>query len=225
MKLFGDVLICASCINELSEIKSFDTLDLKTGEVYNLSSDIDILITGVGAWLPVFTLQNVLLKKKYDLVIFVGICGEYDFDKDLCQLYVVSKTTFVDMGFEDENQNFVSIIGSRFFGDCDFGFQSGYLVNPLSEKFAMDYGLKAVTCNTVARCCTDEKRINFLTEKHHAQIETMESAAFAFVCLNLNQKFVELRCSSNYVLPKKQKKWQVKPAIAKLNEFLETYFF
>ena len=215
MKLHKKLLICASCQKELSGILKEEKFSI--GKVFELNQATDILISGVGTWLSVYNLTKLFSERSYDLAIFVGICGVYNENEELLQLYSVKKTTFSDCGFETPEGDFVSVIGTEFLDKNSFGFSDGYFHNDIVFS-----GLTPTICNTVSRCITKKEYVKKMLEKFPAEIETMESAAFAMVCINEKQKFLEIRCGSNYVAPKKEKKWQVKPAIEKLNYFLSS---
>ena len=208
MKLHKKLLIAASTKNELSAAKKLTE-----------TADTDIFITGTGTFLPVYTLTKLFSERLYDLAVFFGICGVYDQNEDLLNLYSVEKTIFADSGIEDENQNFIPLTESNFFNKNAFKMSDGYFFNP----WAKDSGFETADCNTVNCCVTKKAHVEKMLKKFPAKIETMESAAFALVCLNENQKFLEIRCSSNYVAPKNEKKWQVLPAIKKLGETID-YF-
>ena len=208
MKLHKKLLIAASTKNELSGAKKLTE-----------TADTDIFITGTGTFLPVYTLTKLFSEREYDLAIFFGICGVYDKNEDLLKLYSVEKTVFSDCGIEDENQNFLPLKDSNFFDENAFKMSDGWFINPSAKIF----GFETAACNTVNRCVTEKSHVGKMLKTFPAKIETMESAAFALVCLNENQKFLEIRCSSNYVAPKNEKKWQVLPAIKKLGETID-YF-
>jgi len=208
MKLHKKLLIAASTKNELSASKKLTE-----------TADTDIFITGTGTFLPVYTLTKLFSERQYDLTVFFGICGVYDQNEDLLKLYSIEKTIFSDCGTEDGNGNFIPLKDTGFFDKNAFKMSDGYFVNP----WAKDSGFETAACNTVSRCVTEKSHVEKMLKTFPAKIETMESAAFALVCLNEKQKFLEIRCSSNYVAPKNEKKWQVLPAIKKLGETID-YF-
>ena len=60
-----------------------------------------------------------------------------------------------------------------------------------------------------------------LFEKFNADIESMEGAAFHYVCLLRKANFVQIRSISNIVGERDKTKWKMKEAIASLNNELE----
>ena len=57
-------------------------------------------------------------------------------------------------------------------------------------------------------------------EKFSADIETMEGAAFHYVCLHQQINFLQLRSISNIVGERDKTKWKTKEAINNLNDEL-----
>ena len=72
----------------------------------------------------------------------------------------------------------------------------------------------AITINEIT---TNENRISILNEKYHPAVESMEGAAFHFVCLQENIPFLQLRAVSNYVGERDKSKWKIDLAIKNLN--------
>ena len=60
---------------------------------------------------------------------------------------------------------------------------------------------------------------NFLVtpEKYHPDIETMEGAAFFYVCSREKIPFMALRAVSNIVEPRDREKWNIELALANLS--------
>ena len=101
------LLLCAACANELSKVGDGSLSALKTGFVTHINSNIDVLITGVGIFQTVYHLTRALSECEYEIMLSAGIAGDYDSDRQLCQLFSVQKTVFADCGFETANGNFV----------------------------------------------------------------------------------------------------------------------
>jgi futalosine hydrolase len=56
--------------------------------------------------------------------------------------------------------------------------------------------------------------------KYCCDIESMEGAAFHYVCLQEGVPFAQVRAVSNYVTPRDKSQWKMKVAITNLNEWL-----
>ena len=76
---------------------------------------------------------------------------------------------------------------------------------------------KGITVNKV----TDDQVQNQLRkEKFSADIETMEGAAFHYVCLQQKNNFLQLRSISNNVGERDKQQWKTEEAIQNLNTAL-----
>ena len=198
--------MCAACSNELKHVTN---------------SNAYRLITGVGIFQTVYNLTLALAQKKYDLVITAGIAGDYNRDRDLNQMFMIEKSTFTDTGFEDEEGGFLPLIGSTFL-DCNKPpFRERYIYNNVSDEIADKIKLPTATANTVSRTCTDPIHVASLLQQFPADLETMESAAYSYVCALQNVQYAEIRCTSNHILPKKQEKWQIDGALRTLGTHVD----
>ena len=212
------LLLCAACANELSKVGDGRLSALKTGFVTPINSNIDVLITGVGIFQTVYHLTRALMECEYEIMLSAGIAGDYDPDRQLCQLFSVQKTAFADCGFESANGNFAPIAGSKFLDDNLPPFQSGYIINDMANTI----DLPMATANTVNRTCTEPKYVSKLLKKFPADLETMESAAMSYVCAKQHVPHAEIRCTSNHIVPKNQEKWQLEDALCKLGTYVDT---
>lgn len=219
-----NLLVCASCPAELSEFQLVRGRELATGKLLELDGGVHVLVSGVGSWLSAFNLTKVLTLNAYSLVLFVGICGEYDMGRELRRMVHVDRAAFADCGFDRGGGVFESIVGSKFLPKDSFPFSDGWLVNnlavsPTKEKAtSMVASLPRASANTVQRCCYDRDHVDGLLARMPADVETMESAAFHFVCQQLGQKYAEVRCTSNYVDARSP--WHAADCFAAIGGFL-----
>ncbi len=77
--------------------------------------------------------------------------------------------------------------------------------------------MRAVTVNEIT---TSSKRVHELIEKYGPVLESMEGAAFHYVCLQEDIPFVQLRAVSNFIGERDKSKWLIKEAIENLNREL-----
>jgi futalosine hydrolase len=56
-----------------------------------------------------------------------------------------------------------------------------------------------------------------ISEKYHPDIETMEGAAFFYICSRENIPFLAVRAVSNRVEPRNKEKWNIPLAISNLS--------
>src|SRR6185312_1767540 len=180
-------------------------------------NDADILITGVGIPATVFHLVKKISEKKYDLVIQVGIAGTFNDDLNLTDVVQVSKDTFGDLGIQ-ENGNFLTLFDMGFFQKNDFPFTDGWLINsyPFFKKNHLPLA-KGITVNKIGDATFQNKMIR---EKFSPDVESMEGAAFHYVCLLEKINFLQLRAISNRVGERDKSKWKLKESIENLNKEL-----
>lgn len=174
----------------------------------------DILITGVGVPATVFSITKKLSEKKYDFVIQTGIAGTFNDRFKLSEVVIVKEDTFADLGIE-ENGKILTLFEKEFIGKNDFPYTDGWLINSnlILEKINLPIA-KGITINKI----TDNNLQNkIMKEKFLADIESMEGAAFHYVCIQEKIKFLQLRSISNFVGERDKSKWQLKNAIENLN--------
>jgi len=174
----------------------------------------DILITGVGTPTTLYHLTKKLFSKNYDFVIQAGIAGTFTESFTLGEVVAVKEDTFGDLGIE-ENGKMKTLFDSGFFEKNAFPFTNGWLVNPnpILQKGSLSFA-KAITVNKVTDNSIQNK---FALEKFVADTESMEGAAFHYVCLQQQINFLQLRSISNRVGERDKSKWELKTAIKNLN--------
>ncbi|MEO8569442.1 MAG: futalosine hydrolase [Ginsengibacter sp.] len=200
-----DLLIVAA--TEL-EIASFLTTNHKA----------DVLITGVGIPATIFNLNQKLSQAKYDLVIQAGIAGTFKEPFEKTTVFAIESDIFADIGV-DEKGNFKTIFELGFMDENEFPYKSGWLKN--EQELIKKLNLPLVKAITVNRITDDKSYLKKLFEKFSADIESMEGAAFHYVCLLRKVNFVQIRSISNIVGERDKTKWKMKEAIASLNNELE----
>ncbi len=99
-------------------------------------------------------------------------------------------------------------------GENDFPFDKGWLPN--NHDYFRHPSLLVAKGITVNKIIDDEIEIKRGQEKFGADIESMEGAAFHYVCLQQKIKFLQLRSISNRVGERDKAKWAMKEAIANL---------
>jgi futalosine hydrolase len=104
-----------------------------------------------------------------------------------------------------------------------FPFSNGVLTSENAWKISNDLSIpavKGVTNNTVSG---EENLIKRMRDKFSPEIETMEGAAFFYVCLMENIPFVEIRSISNMVESGDKSKWDIPLAIKNLSDKVNSY--
>lgn len=183
----------------------------------NMYSNIDILITGVGTPATIYNLQKRLQQEEYDFVIQAGIAGAFSNELNLAETVFVKQDTFGDLGAE-ENQTFTSFFGSGLINASAFPYADGWLIN--TEGIPKKSDLKSVKGITINKVSDSGLQKQQLINTFDPQIETMEGAAFHFVCLQEATPFVQIRTISNYVGERDKSKWKMRAAFENLNKEL-----
>lgn len=130
---------------------------------------------------------------------------------------LVKEDTFADLGIE-ENGNFKTLFETGFIKKNDFPFINGWLINlhPFFETSVLP-AVKGITVNKIGD--NDSQNIT-VKEKFSPDVESMEGAAFHYVCLQQKINFLQLRGISNHVGERDKSKWEIKESIKNLNKEL-----
>ncbi|MDA3952440.1 MAG: futalosine hydrolase [Bacteroidales bacterium] len=176
---------------------------------------VDFLITGVGGVLTTYNLLKALSVKKYDVVINVGIAGSFNSELKIGDTVFVQTDQFADLGIEDKDELF-TVFEKDFIPKNQFPFKNSLLEN----SYEFDFGLKKVSAITVNTTHGSRKNIELFKNKFNADIETMEGAAFFYVCLNEGVNFFQIRTISNYVEERNEANWNIPLAIKNLTQQL-----
>ncbi len=178
-------------------------------------SNVDLLITGIGTPISIFRLTEVINRKKYDLIINIGIAGSFLKTIKIGELVNVKSEIFADLGFEDQN-SFIPLSESAFKTKQIINFE-----NPNNSFFPKDMKItKGITVNS---CSGNSNTIERRKKFFDADIESMEGAGIFLVCLEKNIPFIEIRAISNYIEPRNTNNWNIPLAIKNLNTEINSY--
>ena len=179
---------------------------------------LQICIHGVGMVSTTFHLTKLFQKEKFDFAIQAGIGGSFTKKYPLGEVVMIGDETLGDLGAEDHFK-FLDVFELGLDDENKFPFSKGRLnMTPISFHRNIElYMASGLTVNTVTGSTFTA---DFRKEKFQCAIESMEGAAFHFVCLMEQIPFVQLRSISNYVEARDKSKWKMKEAIATLNNEL-----
>ena len=174
--------------------------------------DIDFLKTGVGPVPTCFYLSQYLLKQSADLVINVGIAGAFDIKKfPLGTVLEIQKDRFGDLGAEFADGHFEDVFDLGLEKDAAF-YKDGWLINPnCGQAFQTATGL------TMHKVTGTNEGAAKIYQKYHADTESMEGAAVAYTCQQLNIPYRQIRSISNKIEGRDRDKWNIPLAINNLN--------
>ena len=176
---------------------------------------LDILITGYGSVFTCYHLARALSMINYDLSINIGLAGSFDHFLEQGFVVNVVQDQFADLGQEHKNKIF-TLFEEELMDENEFPFSEGVL-NSLGT-FEIDeveslIPVKGITLNTLH---TNPKQINILRDKYSPEIETMNSAAFFYVCLLEKVPFLQIRAISNFVEISRIENWNIPSALSNL---------
>ena len=175
----------------------------------------DILITGVGSPACTYALTKHLQQIKYDFVIQAGIAGTFKNSFPLAQTFFIKTDVFADLGIY-EMDRFFTLFEKRFADPNTVPYKNGWLENSIKNTFNVSTA-NSITVNTV----TDNfLQTSMFTKKYDPDLESMEGAAFHYVCIQENVPFLQLRSVSNFVGERIKTNWKMKESIENLNHHL-----
>ena len=180
----------------------------------NNNKHADVIITGIGIPATIFHLSKKLAKKNYDLVIQAGIAGAFTGALEKGSVAMIETDTFGDIGIV-EKENFKTLFETGLTPGNDFPYNNGWLPN--NHTYFTHPALPVAKGITVNKIIDDEIQIKRSWQKFGADVESMEGAAFHYVCLQQKIKFLQLRSISNVVGERDKTKWSMKTAIDNLN--------
>ncbi|MEO7961805.1 MAG: futalosine hydrolase [Ginsengibacter sp.] len=179
---------------------------------------VDLAVTGVGIPSTIIQVSKKLQEQTYDLAIQAGIAGTFiaSLEQESCVL--VEQDTFADIGAEEQGV-FQTIFEMGLADKNEFPYKDGWLKN--EHPFLKQRMLPMVSAITVNKI-TDNATVTANTySKFHPAVESMEGAAFHYVCLCNHVPFLQLRSISNIVGERDKKKWKMYEAINSLNTALK----
>jgi futalosine hydrolase len=179
--------------------------------------EIETLLTGIGSVSTTYFLTRKIQARRPDLIIQAGIAGCFG-EKKLAELVTVKEDSFADMGAVEDGQ-FKNIFDLRLADKDSPPFRNGVLINPHENLLSLPLldQVKGISVNEIT---TDKTRLDWHKQKYSPVVESMEGAAFHYVCLTEMIPFLQIRGISNYIGERDKTKWKIREAIQALNEKL-----
>ena len=180
---------------------------------------LDFLVPGPGSAPMILHLDRRLSATHYDLVMLAGICGSWRNDLKPGQVVRISQDQFADLG-ADSPGGFLPASSLGIYLENE-SWQAGPIRdNPGRWVSLFNHlpAVKAITLNTVTGSAVSIERNGRLWDP---DTESMEGAAFFYVCRNEKLNFVQLRAVSNMVEPRNRENWQLHKALDNLSKELE----
>ena len=208
------ILIAAATPSEIEITKQF----LESSNFPINRHQPDILITGVGGISTTYSLTKSIQRKRPEYIIQAGIAGSFSTEIPLGTTVGVGEEIMGDLGAE-ENSEFKDVFDLGLMNENDPPFAAKILKNPFLTK-DNSFGLPIVRGVTINEITTGQDRINLLQRKFNPHIESMEGAAFHYVCLSEKIPFIQIRAISNYVGERNKDNWRIALAIENLNRIV-----
>jgi futalosine hydrolase len=174
-----------------------------------------LLVTGSGLVNTTFHLTDHLTKHKYDFAVNLGVCGSFVAEHNVGDVVRVHKDRLGDWGAQEQN-GFVDVFEMGLENADKFPFDGGWIYEQPHPAMPPTHipSVEAFTVNTVR-----ESGLDLSNHKYSAAVESMEGAAFLFVCRQFNLPCVQFRAVSNTVGVRDKSKWKMKDALQNLSEY------
>jgi futalosine hydrolase len=171
--------------------------------------EVIFLITGVGM-VPTTYYTSRILDESFDLAMNIGVCGSFNRNFEIGEVVVIHEDHFSELGAED---------GDDFLSLDDLGLKGvAAIKNSTGDLHEVIDSLPKVNGITVNTTHGNEKSIGKVFERFHPYVESMEGAAFMFVCEQERIPYIQLRGISNYVERRNKLEWNLPLAIENVNK-------
>jgi futalosine hydrolase len=174
------------------------------------------LVTGVGMTATAYSLTRKLAEEKFDLVLNIGIAGSFDPSCTVGSVVAVTSDRFYELGAED---------GPDFLSADVLGLVDTVEASPFLQAYIGT--LKPVKGITVNKVHGDPSSIAMVLSQCPAQVESMEGAAFYYVCNQEKVRCLQIRAISNAVERRNREAWDVPAALKALGgavlDYLQNY--
>jgi len=217
LKIFAAMNILLVSATDM-EIAPFRDAYLSKAASGSKGPEIRFLTSGIGMLATAARLTAALQQFKPDLVIQAGIAGSFSNNHALGSVYRVASDVIADMGVT-ENGEWKDVF-DLCLEDSDSPPYYGGMLKAIEPGFLDLNHIPQVIGVTVNTITTDPGRIEILKWKYSPDLESMEGAAFHFVCIENGIPFVQLRAVSNYIGERNKANWQIREAVSNLNETL-----
>ena len=188
------------------------------------SIEIFFHITGVGMVATSMGTTIMLMGEEVDLVLNLGVCGSFNKNLEIGAVVNVIEDRLSEMGVEDghefksfEELGFENMVESDVVIKENLNEYNNYVIDLLPK-------VNGITVNTVHG---NEASIEKVVKLFHPMVESMEGAAFMYVCHNFSVTYAQIRAVSNFVERRNRNNWNLHLAIENLNnkviEILNAY--
>ncbi|MCB0660669.1 MAG: futalosine hydrolase [Saprospiraceae bacterium] len=176
------------------------------------------IVTGVGSAHTAFAMAKMSTIHRVDIAVNIGIAGSYDSSLSIGDVVRVKRDRFADLAIEYPDGKTIDVYNEQLAQGNVFPYiENGWLYECKSESFSTPT-LTSVTGITVNTSSGSEKKIQYLRDTYHPQVESMEGAAFFYACNMLDIPSIQLRAISNDVMPRNKELWNIPLALNNLGK-------
>lgn len=150
--------------------------------------EFHVCVTGIGSLLTSYQLTKFVQKHRPDYMIQAGVGGSFSEKFKRAQVVIVRDEVLGDLGVHEEDA-FKDVFDLGLMDVSADGFQNKRLINSHVSEWTR-LGLPTARGLTVNQISTDARLIERLIVKYGCEIESLEGAAFHFVCLHEQVPFL-----------------------------------
>jgi futalosine hydrolase len=175
------------------------------------------LVAGVGSIATAWEMQKwISMNDKPDLAINCGIAGSYKKEIQIGDVVMPVSDCFADAGVEDGNR-FLTLSEAGLADANRFPFHGGHILADNKFVEILKGNIKPVRAITVNTATGSDFTRERLISKFNPDIESMEGAAFFYLCSREQIPFLSLRAISNMVEIRNRNNWNIPLALHNLS--------
>jgi len=184
---------------------------------------VEHLVTGIGISATVFHLTVKLMEQpdRFDFALNAGIAGVFENDVPIGETFAIKSDCFADLG-EHNAGGFSPVERLPIMKWADLP-EDGKIrpIWNIDDAVSLKW-VDGITSDTVA---ASEERVEMLRNCYNASVETMEGAAFYYVCGKFGLKSIQIRTVSNYLTQRSKAMWDIPLAKRNLANSLNSLFY
>jgi len=210
------LLFVTATRQEAEILKKTGRIIFDQGKLCSGRFEIDLLVGGVGSMATAWSMtQWISVNEKPFLAVNTGIAGSYKENIDTGSVVMPVTDCFADVGIED-GDNFLPLHETDLSGTNEFPFSNGLIYSQNRHTEILKRIIKPVNAITVNTATGSDSTREKLARKFNPDIETMEGAAFFYICARAGIPFISLRAISNMVERRNRNKWNIPFALDNL---------
>ena len=214
------ILIVAATDSEAEIIRKIEGIRDRKESFRFRDLDISVLATGVGTVMTAWKMKQWLSQyPRPSLAINIGIAGTFKEEIETGEVVIPVTDCFADMGIETDS-GFITLFEAGLSDPDRFPFRNGWINTDSAVLSRLPKILRQVRAITVNTSSGSSETISRYVLKYNPDIETMEGAAFFYVCSSEKIPFISLRAVSNRIMPRRKGKWDIPAALENLSQRL-----